>query len=132
MQLNITTDYAIRIVLYLAIKEKLTTSKEISEVMFIPESYINKIMRKLRAAGIINTYNGAKGGYDLKKNPDEISLLDIVKTMENTIRFNRCLEVDGYCSRQATKTCSVHKYYKVIQSEIETRLEKITIRDCMK
>lgn len=132
MQLNITTDYPIRIVIYLAIKEKLTTSKEISEAMFIPENYINKIMRKLKAVGIVNTYNGAKGGYDLKKKPDEISLLEIVKTMENTIRFNRCLEADGYCSRQATKTCPVHKCYKVIQSEIETRLEKITIQDCMK
>lgn len=132
MQLNITTDYAIRIVIYLAIKEKLTTSREISEAMFIPESYINKIMRKLKAAGIVNTYNGAKGGYDLKKKPDEISLLDIVKIMENTIKFNRCLEGDGYCSRQATKTCLVHKYYKVIQSEIETRLGQVTIQDCMK
>lgn len=52
MQLNITTDYAIRIVIYLAIKEKLTTSKEISEAMFILERYIGKITRKLKEQGL--------------------------------------------------------------------------------
>ncbi|WP_394883854.1 hypothetical protein [Clostridium tertium] len=48
MQLNITTDYAIRIVRCLAIKAKLTTAKEISEEMVIPKNYIVKITRKLK------------------------------------------------------------------------------------
>ncbi|WP_394883878.1 RrF2 family transcriptional regulator [Clostridium tertium] len=132
MQLNITTDYAIRIVRYLAIKAELTTVKEISEEMVIPENYINKIARKLKEAGIINTYNGAKGGYELRKHPNEITILDIVKVMEKTIKINRCLEKDDYCSRGDVNTCSLYKYYRIIQSELEGKLGEITIENCMR
>lgn len=36
MQLNVTTDYAIRIILYLALRKEITTSKEIAAAMSIP------------------------------------------------------------------------------------------------
>lgn len=50
MQLNVTTDYAIRTVLYLAVKDELATANEIATAMGIPPSYVLKITRKLVAA----------------------------------------------------------------------------------
>lgn len=47
MQINVTTDYAIRIVLYLAIQNKVTASRDIASAMGIPESYILKPTNKL-------------------------------------------------------------------------------------
>lgn len=67
MQINVTTDYAIRIVLYLAIQNKVTTSKDIAMAMGIPKSYIFKITNKLIAAGIIQRIVGAKGGFILTR-----------------------------------------------------------------
>lgn len=61
MQLNVTTDYAIRTVLYLAIKDELATSNEIAMAMGIPPSYVLKITSKLVAAGIIKRIVGAQG-----------------------------------------------------------------------
>ena len=55
MQLNVTTDYAIRTVLYLAIKDELATSNEIAMAMGIPPSYVLKITSKLVVAGISAT-----------------------------------------------------------------------------
>lgn len=48
MQLNITTDYAIRTVLYLGSEGKSRTAKEIAEEMCIPQKYLIKILSKLR------------------------------------------------------------------------------------
>ena len=61
MQLNVTTDYAIRTVLYLAVKDELATANEIATAMGIPPSYVLKITRKLVAAGIIKRIVGAQG-----------------------------------------------------------------------
>ena len=61
MQLNVTTDYAIRTVLYLAIKDELATSNEIAMAMGIPPSYVLKITSKLVVAGIIKRIVGAQG-----------------------------------------------------------------------
>lgn len=63
MQLNVTTDYAIRTVLYLAVKDELATANEIATAMGIPPSYVLKITRKLVAAGIIKRIVGQRAAF---------------------------------------------------------------------
>ena len=127
VQLNITTDYAIRVVIYLSIKKGIVSSKEISEQMSISEKYIFKIARNLSKSGLIKTTVGKNGGLQLSKSPEEISLLDIIRAMENTTKINRCLEEDCYCNRFVTETCPVRKFYCAFQNELERKFEGITI-----
>lgn len=115
----------------MAITNELTVAKEISDKMAIPQNYIVKIMKKLKDAGIIETYSGVKGGYKLKKSADEISLLDIIEIMEKTIKINRCLEENTYCSRSEPDKCPIYRYYELIQSELENNFKKITIKNCI-
>lgn len=86
MQLNVTTDYAIRIILYLALRKEITTSKEIAAAMSIPQNYVLKITHKLVEAGLIKRLVGVQGGFSLDKTVDEITLLDIISIMEPTTR----------------------------------------------
>ena len=118
MQLNVTTDYAIRIVLYLAIKEKVVNSSEIAEAMGIPPSYITKIARALKGADILRERRGVDGGFVLNRAPEELTLLDIVGALEKTVSINRCLEEDEYCSRSAVSFCNVRKLLVRLQAEL--------------
>ncbi|WP_102269702.1 RrF2 family transcriptional regulator [Massilicoli timonensis] len=127
MQLNITTDYAIRIVVYLGMTGGFAASRDISGSMGIPYGYVLKIVRKLAAAGIVTTSTGIYGGISLNKKPGDISLLDIIQTMESTAKINRYLEKDKYCSRFATETCPVRQFYCVLQDELESKLSSITV-----
>ena len=129
MQLNITTDYAIRIVYYLALKEETITASELASVLKIPVNYISKITKKLTAAEIVQAWEGIKGGYALMKKPGMISLFDIVSSMEVTMKINRCLEPDGFCSRNATDYCNVHKALLNVQKTYEDALKSVTIAD---
>ena len=61
MQLKITTDYAIRIVYYLACRSEVITASELAYELKIPESYIPKITKKLKEANIITACEGIKG-----------------------------------------------------------------------
>lgn len=131
MKLKITTDYAIRTVLYLAETGRVTTSVEISEAMNIPHNYLINIIRDMREGDLITTLSGAKGGCILARPSNEIRLYDVIKAMERTIQINRCLEEDGYCSRGASSYCHVHKVYAELQSEIEHRLKRCTIADLL-
>ena len=129
MQLNITTDYAIMIVYYLALKEETITASELASVLKIPVNYISKITKKLKAAEIVQACEGIKGGYALMKKPEMISLFDIVSSMEVTMKINRCLEPDGFCSRNATDYCNVHKALLNVQKTYEDALKSVTIAD---
>ncbi len=127
MQLMATTDYAIRMILYLATVGRKASSAEIAEKMEVPRKYLINITRSLREAGLIRTQMGVNGGYSLAKEPAEISLLDITAAMEGTMKINRCLEEDAYCNRFATEHCPVRKCYTMIQREIEEKLGAISI-----
>ena len=99
MQLNITTDYAIRIVLYLGQSQEKLSANQISEDMCIPKGYLEKVLRKLKKASYVSADLGTKGGYYLNKGLEDITLGELIREMENTVKINRCLEADEYCSR---------------------------------
>ena len=52
---------------------------------------------------------------------------EIVNLVEGTTRINRCLEDDGYCSRNGTATCPVHRFYAHIQSYLDQAFQDKTI-----
>jgi transcriptional regulator, Rrf2 family len=131
MQLNITTDYAIRIVSYLAIRGELVNSETIASVMGIPRGYVLKITKKLVRAGIAARVIGAQSGFLLDKGPEKISLYEIINIMEPTTRLNRCLEEDKYCSRFTTENCPVRFFYSGLQKLLETKSQEMTVADLL-
>ena len=132
MQLNVTTDYAIKIVLDLAKKNAIANSNVISDAMRIPAKYVLNITRKLVAYGIINRKVGAAGGFSLNKEKNKISLYEIINSLEPTMNINRCLEDDEYCSRFATINCPLRKFYQKLQRDMENSLKTIFVMDLVK
>lgn len=128
MQLNITTDYAIRIVFYLATEGGIASSKEICEKTGVPQNYVAKINRNLTKAGITQTHVGVLGGFSLAKAPENISLLDIINTMENKTKINQCLEEGHHCSQSAMGSCPVRKFYCSLQKEMDEKMSSITMK----
>lgn len=98
MQLTSTTDYAIRIVCYLAAQSQMISTLELSQELSVPSSYIPKITKKLKQAGIIKACEGIKGWYQIAKQPENISLRDVISCTESTMAISRCLEKEGGCS----------------------------------
>ena len=127
MQLNISTDYAIRIVYYLALKGDTATSSEISGQMGVPQSVIATLATPLQKAGLLSTQRGAGGGFTLSRRPEDISLHEIINIAEGTTRINRCLEPDGFCSRNGAPNCPVHKFYAHIQNYLDEAFKEKTI-----
>lgn len=128
MQLRITTDYAIRCVLYLATHPGAATARQIGEAMAIPKSYTQQIMGKLRERKIVNSELGTDGGYTLAKSVHQISLYDIILPFEKTLRINRCLEDDRFCNRNGvSQYCVIHRYFSFLQARMEEELKSATI-----
>lgn len=129
MQLKVSTDYAIRIVLYAAIAKKIIPSRELSDKLGIPQSTVYKLGTKLNNSGIISITTGVRGGFLLKRRPEDVSLFDIINLFEPTTKINRCLEEDRYCSRFATEDCPVRKIYIKMQQHLEEDFKNTSIKD---
>ena len=82
MQIHASTDYAIRMVLYLAKESKTVSSSKLSSALGISPRYLLQIGAKLRDAGFVATTYGPVGGFALARTPQQISLHDIITVME--------------------------------------------------
>lgn len=58
MQLKNSTDYAIRIVCYLAAQERMVSTSELSRKLNVSANYVPKIAKKLKDAKIVNACEG--------------------------------------------------------------------------
>ena len=132
MQLTSTTDYAIRIVCYLAAQRQMISTSELSQKLSVPSSYIPKITKKLKQAGIIKACEGIKGGYQIAKQPENISLRDVISCTESTMAISRCLEKEGGCSKNYIACCKVHQILLDLQNIYNNRLESVKISDIIR
>ena len=132
MQLTSTTDYAIRIVCYLAAQRQMISTSELSQELSVPSSYIPKITKKLKQAGIIKACEGIKGGYQIAKQPENISLRDVISCTESTMAISRCLEKEGGCSKNYIACCKVHQILLDLQNTYNNRLESVKISDIIR
>jgi Rrf2 family nitric oxide-sensitive transcriptional repressor len=128
VQLNITTDYAIRAMVYLAEEKRMVTGVEIASKMQIPPAYLVTIMKSLREANFVSVKRGSVGGYTLAKPLSEISLWDIITVMEGSIQFNNSNQAnDCFSTQQSTGMGQVRKVYRSLQSNLEERLRSVTL-----
>ena len=132
MQLTSTTDYAIRIVCYLAAQRQMISTSELSQELSVPSSYIPKITKKLKQAGLIKACEGIKGGYQIAKQPENISLRDVISCTESTMAISRCLEKEGGCSKNYIACCKVHQILLDLQNIYNNRLESVKISDIIR
>jgi Rrf2 family protein len=127
VQFNQATDYAFRVILYLAERSEgeLANSQTIAEQQNIPAGFLQKIMHSLVKGELVKSYRGVDGGFALAKPAKEISLLDVIEVMEGPLDLQRCLKQDSSCSKGCDTKCSVHAALAVIQENFTQALDEV-------
>ena len=93
MRLTSFTDYSLRVLTYLGLREdRLTTIREISGTFGVSENHLMKVIYKLGKLGYIETVRGRGGGMRLAGNPAEINLGTVVRQVEPDFTIVDCFE----------------------------------------
>lgn len=92
MQFSKSTDYALHALVHLGHPGRYNNVgiKEISATLGVSESYLSKIMSKLRQDGIVRAVPGVNGGYELARPANQITFLDVVLVMEGRQKLFEC------------------------------------------
>jgi Rrf2 family transcriptional regulator, cysteine metabolism repressor len=100
------TQYGIRALVHLARAVDSSASPSISEASSeiakaegIPSKYLEGILVQLKAAGLVLSERGKKGGYRLAKPASEILMLEIVEALEGEVKPVGCLDDVGLCAK---------------------------------
>ncbi|WP_282034936.1 Rrf2 family transcriptional regulator [Metabacillus indicus] len=94
MRLTNYTDYSLRVLIYLASKEKgeLSNIKEIAEAYHISKNHLMKVTYELGKMKVIETVRGRGGGIRLALSPEEINIGAIVRQTEDDFNLVECFD----------------------------------------
>ena len=90
MKITQESDYAIKIVLYLAKLDKgeIANAREISESENMSMKFALKILRRLCKVKIVESFRGIKGGYKLKKAAEDVNLKSVIEAIQGEMYIN--------------------------------------------
>ena len=131
MHITLEADYAIRIVHCLTLHNTRADAKSIAETTGVTLRFSLKILRKLVAAGIIRSYKGTQGGYEIAKAPRDITLYDVITTIEGPLNISRCTHSDFNCTRPKEGSCQFQKVFIELSEDIKHRLQSINFEQMM-
>lgn len=129
MKLSTKTRYGTRILIELALNKDqgaIQVSK-IASSQKIPVKYLEQLLRTLKLAGIVRSVRGPKGGHLLIRDPEEISLGEIVRLFEGQTDLVECVSAPEKCDMAAS--CLVRKAWYDATSVLYEKLDGISIAD---
>jgi Rrf2 family iron-sulfur cluster assembly transcriptional regulator len=131
MQLSLRRkgDYAVRAMISVGRHHGtgLRQARQISTEMHIPYKTLTLVLAGLVAEGLLEAVHGPKGGYRLGREPEKISLLDIVEAAEGPTTVDRCVLRDGPCDWE--EICPVHDTWARTQDALTRELAATSLAD---
>ncbi|ROR28589.1 BadM/Rrf2 family transcriptional regulator [Mobilisporobacter senegalensis] len=132
MKISTKGIYAIEAMLDLAMYSKngVESLKNIAERRAMSDKYLEQIIGALRKSDLVSSVRGAGGGYQLARAPEEITVLEILQSVENNLLPMECLVDEAECENNINK-CAMRSFWKRIWDEIHQITDKITLKDLM-
>ncbi|KTD40320.1 RrF2 family transcriptional regulator [Legionella parisiensis] len=127
MQLTQFTDYSLRALIYIAIKQNTCTVKDIATAYAISHNHLIKIIHNLSKLGIVKTIRGKNGGIIMAENPAEINLKTLVLKLEPHFDLVPCFNKEANCC--ITSTCKLRKILIDAQNAFFAILEQFSLAD---
>ncbi|MEE2565662.1 RrF2 family transcriptional regulator [Hyphobacterium marinum] len=96
MRLNIQTDYALRLMMHLAVKrDGLVSAAETANLFGVSKSHLMKVASALVRAGYVESVRGRSGGLRLSPEGFAVSVGDVVRLMEGDLDVVECFQKGG-------------------------------------
>ncbi len=96
------TDYALLIMVYLVNHEGGGSAREIAKKYNRSPSFVANILKELCQKGFLNSQRGVRGGYRLNRSADQISLGELLESLEDGLKLTNCSnhteEADTECA----------------------------------
>jgi FeS assembly SUF system regulator len=130
IRLSKLTDYGIVLMTYMARdpQRPLHTARDLAAAARLPLPTVSKLLKQLSNAGLLVSHRGVKGGYTLAREPQEISIGQVIAAIEGPIGVTECSgSVAGVCDLEPH--CPISTNWKVISHTVRQALENLTLPD---
>ncbi len=122
-RLSQKADYGLILLSNLSKSKKPVSVAQIAKKNEISTKFLSQIAGELKRAGILKSREGVSGGYSLAKKPNEIKLLDVLKTLGGELVIGECFEEDHQCH------CGGKDIWIQMKKQMEAAIDSKTVAD---
>jgi len=128
MQFTAFTDFAFRVLIYLALDtERRTTISDIAKQYGVSKNHLMKVVNQLTRAGIVDASRGPNGGLILARAPNEVSVGEVVRLTEDKFELVECFRADNQCA--ITPACTLKSVFAEALEALFEVLDGYSIED---
>lgn len=129
MLIPMKVDYGVRMLVYLAQRPEgiYASTADISAARQIPEPYLLHICSELQKAGMLQSRRGPQGGHRLARPADEISVTDVVESLDYSLAPLDCVEDADECTLAGS--CAQREMWSDVEQLLLTHLQSVRIAD---
>ncbi len=119
-----TAEYALRAIVYLAkYADEPRTTQQIAAETKVPAGYLSKVMQSLSRGGLVSSQRGLGGGFSLSKDPDELTIWEVVDAVDPLQRIRHCpLGIDAH-----RDLCPLHRRLDDAMALVEDTFRRSTV-----
>ena len=134
MRFTTQAEYGLICALHLARHgdERPVAAREIAEIENLPGDYTEKVLRRLRQAGLVTSVRGVSGGFRLARDPSAISVKDVIEATEGqTFEVNCDVHPVDADRCDASHGCSIRPVWQALKGRIDALLADISLADLL-
>lgn len=130
MKLSTRGRYGLRAICYIAENQDkgYISVSEISEKLNLSENYLEQLVRMLKKDSLIKSSRGPKGGYKINKNLDEITIGQILRSLEGDMTTSECVSGKVICDEK----CDAYDLFTKLDYLINSAIDSITLENIVK
>lgn len=131
MKLTTRSEYALLAIVYLARHKNpgYISIDTIATAQSIPPKFLEQLMLALKRAHFLRSAKGQKGGYQLAKRPNQISLAEVIRLFDGALAPTKSVSENFYEVRADQKEKKLTRVFRDIRDYVSNKLEKTTIAD---
>lgn len=132
IRLGKLTDYGLVLMSYMAREQRqsLHTARDLALESGFPLPTVSKLLKLLLQSGFLISHRGIKGGYSLAREPQDISVAEIIAALEGPIAITECsTDISGLCDFE--RCCPIKSNQRIINQVVRGALEKLTLNDLL-
>ena len=123
--ISLTAEYALRAIVFLADQQgSPRTTAQIAEVTQVPPGYLAKVMQSLSRMRLVHSQRGLNGGFTLTRDPNELTMLEIISAVDPIRRFHECpLGVPSH----GNNLCPLHRTLEEAAKLLEVKFGETSV-----
>ncbi|PZR82855.1 MAG: Rrf2 family transcriptional regulator [Candidatus Aeolococcus gillhamiae] len=105
---------------------------EVARVEHLPLAYLEQLAAQLRRAALVESTRGVHGGYALTRPPEQISVLEVIHSVEGEVSPVECVSseyVSGACAREGD--CASRGLWQRLKESIDAVLRQTTLAELL-